>query len=143
MNYKDRCEKQISLAFKNDDLKIVQKFIILKVENRDKDINFNCKYNNGFTPLMLAIRNRSLNVLLYTIEQRKIMKLNLNEQDNITGMTGPMIAARDGSEFILKCLLNTGEIDLNLVDYINGYNLLEWGINSEFEEIPKIINQYC
>ena len=140
MEHKDMLLKQMFFAFKNDDLKTVKEFIKLKMKN--KDINFNYNHNDGYTPLILAIRNRSLNVLLYTIEHRKIIGLNLNEQDKIYGMTGAMIAARDGSEFILKCLLNTGDIDLDLRDYINDYNLLEWGIKSEFEEIPKIINQY-
>ena len=107
MEHKDMLLKQMFFAFKNDDLKTVKKLIKLKMKN--KDINFNYNHKDGYTPLILAIRNRSLNVLLYTIEHRKIIGLNLNEQDKIYGMTGPMIAARDGSEFILKCLLNTGE----------------------------------
>ena len=132
-------KKQMIFAFKNDNIELVKKYVKLKMLGRD--INFNIFNRSGKTPLMVSIRNRSMNVFLYTMENRKIMKMDLNIRDKIYGMTGSMIAARDGNEFMLRTLLNTGEIDLDIVDY-KGFNLLNWGMISAFEEIPKIISQY-
>ena len=98
----------------------------------------NIQDEDGYTPLMHAVRNENIDMV-------KLLLFHPDANPNIQskiGMTALIASVLQGSTSISNLLLSDARTDINLAEYTYGYNALSWAIaRDRFSVVTSIINR--